>query len=103
VPGIVPGFALQDEIQLLVDAGLTVPDILAMGTRAPGAFIRAHMKPTDHVGTLEVGARADLLWLDEDPRVQPATLSHPRAVMVGGRWYDGAWLRDRLKDLITAR
>jgi hypothetical protein len=103
VPGIVPGFALQEEIQLLMEGGVAVPDILAMGTRAPGAFIRAHMKPTDRVGTLELGARADLLWLSEDPRIDPGTLSSPRAVMVGGRWYDGGWLRDRLEHLRTAR
>ena len=48
-------------------------------------------------GTIEVGARADLLLVDTSPLEDLATLRRPRGVMVRGRWLT----RQQLDDLLA--
>ncbi|MFC4910029.1 amidohydrolase family protein [Actinomadura gamaensis] len=80
-PYIVPGFALHEELELLVQAGLTPMQALQAATSEPArAFGMA-----EKLGTVERGKLADLVVLDRDPL---ADIRHTRtihALVVNGR------------------
>ena len=79
--GVLPGHALHDELQNLVDAGLTPYAALAAATRNVAAFLG-----TDTFGTIEAGKRADLLLLDANPLDDIGNVRRIGGVMVRGRW-----------------
>jgi len=83
-----PGFSLHSEIEALRDAGMSGFEALATATSNPGRFVRTHVREFARFGTIEPGARADILLVDSDPRDNLAVLRRPRGVMVRGRWYD---------------
>lgn len=87
-PYVVPGFAVHDELGLLVASGLTPYQALRAATFAPselagtpGAF-----------GVIAAGARADLLVVDSDPRKDVAALAKPSLVIVRGKPHERAEL-----------
>ena len=79
VPGVVPGFALQDELSALVAAGLTNQQALTAATRAPCEWLKTNC------GAIAPGMRADLLLLDADPLADIANARRTHAVMLGGK------------------
>jgi hypothetical protein len=95
IPTMAPGFSLHAEVEALREVGLTGYDALATATVNPGRFVREYVAAGVHFGTLEQGARADILMLGADPRLDATTLRRPRGVMVRGRWYERSDL-DRL-------
>ena len=103
IPGVVPGFALHREIALLQQSGLSAEEAIASATRVPGEFIARYFPARDHVGVIAVGARADLLLVDGDPRADLARLMDPAGVMAAGRWYPRDWLRAQLTMLRDTR
>jgi len=62
------GAAVRNAVAML---GVSVADAAVMAAQAPAAFMRLKDR-----GTIRVGARADLVWMDEELRV--------RAVWIGG-------------------
>lgn len=82
--GTVPGHGLLRELQQLSAAGLTATDVLAAATSRPAAVLG---RPD--LGSIAVGATADLLLTETDPADVPSGLerSAPRT-MVGGRLID---------------
>jgi imidazolonepropionase-like amidohydrolase len=91
VPGMFPGFAIHDELRMLVTAGLTPYQALSAATRTPGRFFQQFAGgPT--VGVITVGARADLLLVPGDPLSSLDVLRAPSGVMVAGRWLNRATL-----------
>ncbi|HVK88720.1 MAG TPA: amidohydrolase family protein [Kofleriaceae bacterium] len=83
-PYVVPGFAVHDELALLVAAGLTPYQALRTATAAA-----SELAGTPHAfGVISQGARADLLIVDADPRKQLATLATPAYVMVRGKLHE---------------
>ncbi|MCW4455782.1 amidohydrolase family protein [Flavobacterium sp. MXW15] len=99
IPGLVGGFALHDNLDALVDAGLTPYEALVTATRAPGEFVRRHWPDLALSGVVAPGARADLVLVRDDPRTGLATLRQPLGVMADGRWYPGDDLAGRLEDV----
>jgi imidazolonepropionase-like amidohydrolase len=83
-PYIVPGFALHDELGLLVRAGLSPLEALRAATLNPARYLAA----TDSLGTVAIGRRADLVLLDANPLVDIANTRRIRAVFVNGRYLD---------------
>jgi hypothetical protein len=88
-----PGVSLLDELDLLVEAGLTPAAALAAAT-------------TNAVKTLEgepqgaliaPGARADVILLSKDPTEELTTLRRPVAVIAAGRFLD----RDQLDQMLA--
>jgi len=96
VPGVVPGFSLQDELAALVAAGLTKEQALVAATRAPCAWLKAKC------GTVAPGQRADLLLLDADPLADIANSRKIHAVVLGGRILEKAELDRRMAALKAA-
>jgi imidazolonepropionase-like amidohydrolase len=62
VPARFPGFFEHLEMELMSDAGMTAPDIIAAATRNGAEFIGAR-----DIGTLAPGKWADLLVLSRNP------------------------------------
>ncbi|MFE4497031.1 amidohydrolase family protein [Streptomyces niveus] len=78
---LVPGFALHDELALLVAAGLTPAEALRTATRDA-----ARTLGLPAVGTVARGQAADLLVLDADPLRDIRNTRRIHGVVVDGRW-----------------
>ena len=91
---VYPGFALQQELRLLVDAGLTPRAALETATIAPARFFGA----TDSLGTIAAGKRADLLLVDANPLDDIRNLSRVSAVVLRGRVLERRELDRLLRD-----
>jgi len=62
-PWTVPGESFHRELELLVEAGIPAADVIRIETRNGAESLRM----LDQTGTIEVGKRADLVLLREDP------------------------------------
>jgi imidazolonepropionase-like amidohydrolase len=89
-PGLfaVPGRSLHEELGLLVAAGLTPRQALRTATTGPADFLEER----DSLGTIRVGAYADLVVLDADPLLNIANTQRIRSVFARGRYFDRATL-----------
>jgi len=103
IPGLVPGFALHDEIDAMLAAGLTPWQALSAATRTPGAFIAKTVPGSAKFGVVAPGYRADLLLVADNPLEKPATLRAPLGVMAKGRWFDRAALEAMLAEVAATR
>lgn len=103
IPGQVPGFALHEEIDAMLAAGLTPWQALSAATRTPGEFIAKTVPGAAKFGVVAPGYRADLLLVAENPLEKPTTLRAPLGVMAGGRWHDAAALKAMLADVAAKR
>jgi hypothetical protein len=81
-PFVVPGFAMHDELALLAGCGLTPYQVMRAATAAPAAWLG-----DKDIGTIAVGARADLVLLAADPLKDVAATTQRAGVMLRGRWY----------------
>jgi len=97
VPGSVPGFALHDELDELIAAGISPYDALRSVTSNPGTWTHEHLG-TPGYGRIAAGQRADLVLVETNPLEDLKTLRQPRAVVARGRWLDGDDLRVRLEE-----
>jgi imidazolonepropionase-like amidohydrolase len=91
--GVVGGFSLHEELDLLVGAGLTNEEALASATRLPAIW----MGVDKDRGTVEAGKRADLVLLDADPLIDIANTRR-----IAGLFLDGKWLSRRALDGMMA-
>ena len=94
-PWLIPGTALHQELAQWVRAGLSREDVLALATREAAAALGL----AGQRGTIEPGAWADLLVLDEDPRADLARLAAPAWVVVRGRALARGELDEQLAEL----
>jgi len=78
---VLPGAGLHEELELMVEAGLTPLEALQSATRNPAQFVNK----LDTLGTIERGKIADLVLLDADPLQQIGNLRKVSAVIVGGK------------------
>lgn len=82
VSGLVWGFSLYDELELLVKAGLSTEEALAAATCMPATWLGIG----DKIGTVEVGKFADLILLDANPLDDIRNTKKIAGVFVNGRW-----------------
>ncbi|NVB84417.1 MAG: amidohydrolase family protein [Kofleriaceae bacterium] len=83
-PYVVPGFAVHDELALLVKSGLTPWQALRMATAAPAELVGQ----PGAFGTIVPGARADLVVVDADPLRDIGALATPSRVVVRGKMHE---------------
>lgn len=81
-PYVIPGFALHDELELMVAAGMTSLAALQSATSEPARAFGL----TQTVGTVAPGQAADLVLLDGDPLADIHNTRRIYAVVLNGRW-----------------
>ena len=84
MPYLFAGEAVHQEIRILVEAGLDNEAALHAATVKPAEFLDQR----GEFGTVEPGARADLVLLREDPFEDIAALEAIEGVVVRGHWFD---------------
>jgi imidazolonepropionase-like amidohydrolase len=84
VSGVVAGFSIHDEMEQLVEAGLTPEEVLSSATRLPAIWLGLESE----IGTVEKGKRADLVLLDANPLKDLKNTRRISGVVVNGQWLD---------------
>jgi cytosine/adenosine deaminase-related metal-dependent hydrolase len=97
-PFVFPGFSLHEELQLLVQSGLTPLEALRTATYNPAEFLGA----LDSLGTVAKGKLADLVLLDGNPIVDIRNTKRISAVIANGRLFDSAARAQLLSHVETA-
>jgi hypothetical protein len=85
---VFPGFAVHDELQELVAAGLTAAEALKTATWNGAEFLGR----TSQSGSIEKGKLADFVVLDANPLIDIRNSRTIRAVVLSGRYFDRAAL-----------
>lgn len=97
-PFVVPGFALHDELELFVQAGLTPMQALETATINPAKYFEL----TRTHGTIEKGKTADLVLLDANPLENIGNTRKIAAVLLNGRYLSRDNLRKMLAEVEAA-
>jgi imidazolonepropionase-like amidohydrolase len=97
-PFVIPGFSVHEELQNLVDSGLTPYQALSAGTRDAAEFLGVAAE----IGTVAIGKRADLILVEGNPLESVANLSRRTGVMTRGHWYSAADLQKQLDALAAS-
>ena len=79
---VYPGFSLADELELLIECGLTPADALRTATLNPALYLGEQKT----CGTIADGKHADLVLLDADPLTDIGNVRKIAGVMANGRW-----------------
>jgi imidazolonepropionase-like amidohydrolase len=82
-PYVMPGAALEDELEQLVEAGLTPREALEAATLAPARFFEMEKE----MGSIEKGKLADMVLLDANPLDDIRNVRKVQGVVSHGRYY----------------
>ena len=91
--GVIPGFANQRQVELLVDAGFTPLEAISIATLNGARYLRRDKT----VGSLAVGKQADLVVINGNPATTIADIRKVETVFKQGVGYDPAKLIDSVK------
>jgi hypothetical protein len=91
---VVPGFSVHQELELMVDAGLTPYEALRTGT----VNVAAYLGETDRTGTVEVGKRADFVLVAGNPLAHIGNAAEVSGVFSGGKWRSASDLANMLME-----
>jgi len=95
---IVPGFALHEELGLMVASGLTPLEALQTATLLPARFLGRERE----LGTIEPGKLADLVLLDADPLIDIHNTTKINAVFANGTYLPQKTLQGLLANVAAA-
>jgi enamidase len=94
--GVVPGYANQRAIQLLVDGGFGPLDAIRIATLNGAIYLGI----AERTGSIAVGKDADLVVLDGNPLTDMAAITRMDVVFKKGVGYDSAALFASVKGLV---
>jgi len=94
----IPGFSIHEELVMLVEAGLGPYEAIEAGTRNAADA----MGKSDEFGTVEIGKRADLILLEDNPLDDVGNIQKRDGVMVRGRWLTEEQLQSMLDGLVKS-
>jgi len=97
-PSILPGFALHDELRLLVSAGFNPMEAIQAATLNPARYLGRERD----IGTIETEKLADLVLLDANPLDDISNTQKIRAVIVNGRYLNRETLDAMLAGVLSA-
>jgi imidazolonepropionase-like amidohydrolase len=89
---------LLDELKMYAERGMTATQALRAATVTAGRLVR-RVGEGPEVGIITVGARADLVITESDPRADLEVLRRPGGVIVGGTPLDLGWVGRTLDEL----
>lgn len=88
---------IHRELELLVEVGFTSYEALEAGTKV-ASLVVDRMGKGDHFGTIEVGKRADLILLHNNPLEDVSNTRDRKGVMARGNWYS----QDKLDAMVQS-
>jgi imidazolonepropionase-like amidohydrolase len=91
----VPGFSTHNELEYMVQAGLTPYEALKTGT----VNVAQYLKIKD-AGTIQVGSVSDLILLNGNPLKDINQVRAQSGVMIGTKWMDKTFIDNELKRLV---
>jgi hypothetical protein len=91
--GVLPGFGDQREIELLVEAGLTPPEAIHVGTENGAVYLGRQ----ERIGTLAPGKQADMVLIKGDPSKNIDDIENVETVFKAGVGYDSKKLIDSVR------
>lgn len=83
-PYCYPGFSLHDELELMVDGGMSVLSVLQSATSNAAKFINRE----NEFGSIEMGKTASLLLLDANPLANISNTKKISGVFQRGKYYN---------------
>lgn len=83
-PFVIPGFSLSDELELLVESGLSPFQALCTATVNAARFLDVD----DQLGTIEVGKTANIAVLDKNPLDVIGNVRTVNAIVLDGQYLD---------------
>lgn len=86
--GVIPGYANQRQLELLVEAGFTPLEAITIGTRNGARYLGLEKR----IGTLAPGLQADLMIVAGDPSRDISALRNVETVFRQGVGFDSARL-----------
>ncbi|WP_435803781.1 amidohydrolase family protein [Sphingomonas echinoides] len=92
---IIPGFADQREMELLVDAGFSPLEAIKIGTLNGATYLGQ----ANEIGSVTVGKRADLMIVKGDPSQRIQDIENVQLVFRDGIGFDSAKLLSSVKGL----
>jgi imidazolonepropionase-like amidohydrolase len=92
---VINGFSLHDELELLVQAGLTTQEALNSSTLLSAQWLGIDKQ----IGSIEPGKFADLVLLDESPLTDIKNTRKIAGVFVNGNWLTKTKINAMLTDL----
>ena len=95
IPSTLPGSSLHDELEELVNAGLSPYESLRVSTTNSHLFL----EEMNQAGTIEVGKMANLVLLEENPLNNIAHARKIAGVMTQGRWIPKTQIDQRLDEI----
>jgi imidazolonepropionase-like amidohydrolase len=93
-PMLIPGLALHDEFDSMIEAGLSPYQVLKTATANAAAYVPGFKD----IGVLAVGRTANAVMVKLNPLEDISRLRDPDAVMINGNWRD----RDQIQRLLDA-
>jgi len=93
INGLIPGFADQREIELLVEAGFTPVQAIRIATLNGAIFLGRQ----DQIGSIATGKNADLVVMKGDPAARIADIENVEIVFKDGAGYDTNKLLESVK------
>src|SRR6185295_4551773 len=83
---VIAGLGDQRNIELLVEAGFTIPEAIRIATLNGATYLGR----ADRIGSLEAGKQADIVLLDGDLSRDIHAITRPLIVFRNGIGYDSA-------------
>jgi enamidase len=96
---VVPGWANQRAVSLLVEAGFTPEEAVQVATLNGARYLEV----ADQIGSVEKGKRADLVLMSGDLRTDPETVRRVVLVFKDGVGYDSAALLGSVEGTVGIR
>ncbi len=91
--GVIPGYANQRQLELMVEAGFSPLEAISIGTMNGAKFLGRDAK----VGTIAAGKQADLVVVNGDPSVNIADVRNVETVFKQGVGFDPAKLIESVR------
>jgi hypothetical protein len=98
LPLMVPGFSLHEELEYMVELGFSPYEALRTTTYNPAKYLGQVNK----FGTIEVGKRADIVMLEENPLEDITNTRLISGVMTRGQWFTQDELHEMLELVANA-